>query len=192
MKTVKKEAKISFEERKSKFISYVKPINTRSEANEFIDNISTMNYDARHNVYAYKVIENGQEYMKFSDDGEPQNTAGKPAMEIINILGISNVVLVITRYFGGIKLGAGGLIRNYAKSAKLGIEAAEVIEYVEMFNIIIDFPYSKSSDIDYELKKLNVEIYDKEFEARVLYRMKADRVAIDRLEEIGDIILIKD
>ena len=131
MNTVAKETIIEFEEKKSKFIGYIKPVSSVREAEKFINGIKEMHPNATHNVPLYRVIENGQEYFKYNDDGEPTNTAGKPMAEILNILNVYNVALVATRYFGGIKLGAGGLIRNYAKTAKLAVNEAEIIKYVE-------------------------------------------------------------
>ena len=130
MKTVEKETVIEFEEKKSKFIGYIKPVSSVNEAEKFIKSVRKKHPEATHNVPLYRVMENGQEYFKYNDDGEPTNTAGKPMAEILNILDIYNVAIVATRYFGGIKLGAGGLIRNYAKTAKLAINEAEITEYV--------------------------------------------------------------
>ena len=100
MKTVEKETVIEFEERKSKFIGYIKPVSTVAEAEKFIKGIKEMHPAATHNVPLYRVVENGQEYFKYSDDGEPANTAGKPMAEIFNILDVYNVAMVATRYFG--------------------------------------------------------------------------------------------
>ena len=112
MKTIKSETIIEFEEKKSKFIGYAKPISTKKQAEEFIQKIKNKHPDATHNCSAYKVIDNGQEYFKTDDDGEPSGTAGKPMGDIINYMEVSNLVVIATRYFGGIKLGAGGLVRN--------------------------------------------------------------------------------
>ena len=148
IKTVKNECKIEFEEKKSKFIGYIKPVSTVIEAEKFIDSIKKMHPNATHNVPLYRVMENGQEYFKYNDDGEPSNTAGKPMAEILNILDVYNVALVATRYFGGVKLGAGGLIRNYAKTAKLAINEAKIIDYVEKSVFIIDYDYEYTSEME--------------------------------------------
>ena len=148
MKTVEKETVIEFEERKSKFIGYIKPVSTVAEAEKFIKGIKEMHPAATHNVPLYRVVENGQEYFKYSDDGEPANTAGKPMAEIFNILDIYNVAMVATRYFGGVKLGAGGLIRNYARTAKLAVNEAGIVEYRERAVFIIDFDYSYTAEVE--------------------------------------------
>ena len=165
MKTVAKETIIEFEEKKSKFIGYIKPVSTVTEAEKFIDSIKKMHPNATHNVPLYRVMENGQEYFKYNDDGEPSNTAGKPMAEILNILDVYNVALVATRYFGGVKLGAGGLIRNYAKTAKLAVNEAQIIEYVEKNIFILDYDYEYTSEIEAFLsansEKFGIEILEK-------------------------------
>ncbi len=171
MKTVSKYYEAFFEEKKSKFIGYIKPVKTKEEAIEFIEEIKKKHYDATHNVYAYKVFDNNIECIKFSDDGEPQNTAGKPVFEIINIMDIANVVIVVTRYFGGIKLGAGGLVRNYAKAAKFAVEGAGIEEYREKREYVIDFPYSKISQIEKIINDNKIEIKEKIYEERITFRL---------------------
>ena len=148
MNTVKNETIIEFEEKKSRFIGYIKPVSSVKEAEKFINGIRGMHPNATHNVPLYRVVENGQEYFKYNDDGEPSNTAGKPMAEILNILDVYNVALVATRYFGGIKLGAGGLIRNYAKTAKLAVNEAEITEYREKVVFILDYDYSMTSEME--------------------------------------------
>ncbi|MCK5780383.1 MAG: YigZ family protein [Psychrilyobacter sp.] len=188
MKTIKKEAIIEFEIKKSKFIGYIKPIFSKKEAEEFIKKIKNKHSDARHNCSAYKVLEDGQEYYKVDDDGEPSGTAGKPMGEILNILGVENTVVVATRYFGGIKLGAGGLIRNYAKTAKLAVEEAEIVELQNKKNIVIEITYEKSQQID-KILEGEKEIF-KEYGERILYRGRALEKTIEKLKEIRNIVLL--
>lgn len=191
MKTVEKETVIEFIEKKSKFIGYIKPITTVKEAEDFVNKISERNFDATHNVYAYKVVENNQEYFKFNDNGEPVNTAGKPMAEIITRLDVSNVVIVATRYFGGIKLGAGGLIRNYAKTAKLAINEAGIVEYIVKKIILLDFDYSKSIEVETLIEKNNMEVLDKVYNERVMMKLKVSENELEKIKEIQGIILIE-
>ena len=156
MKTVSRECFSEFEEKKSKFICYVKPVYTKLDAEKFIELINKKHSDATHNVPAYRVIENGREYFKFSDDGEPQNTAGKPIAEIINILDVYNVVVVVTRYFGGIKLGAGGLVRAYSKSAKSTLENSLISQKKIFIPIEILFDYSFLGKIQNDISTRNI------------------------------------
>ncbi|WP_064612155.1 IMPACT family protein [Streptobacillus moniliformis] len=191
MNTVEKETMIEFIEKKSKFIGYIKPVSSVKEAEEYIDKISEKHFDATHNVYAYKVVENNQEYFKFNDNGEPVNTAGKPMAEIILRLDVCNLVIIATRYFGGIKLGAGGLIRNYAKTAKLAINEAGIVKYVQRKNILIDFDYSKLTEVEAKLIKNNIEILDKVYNERIIMKLKVSEEELDKIKEIQGIILIK-
>lgn len=190
MKTVLKETQIEFEEKKSKFIGYIKPVKRVIEAEEFIEYINMLHPNATHNCSAYRIIENGQEYYKVDDNGEPSGTAGKPIGEIFITLDVYNVVVVVTRYFGGIKLGAGGLIRNYAKTAKLSVSEAQIIEYIERKEYLIDFSYNKSSEIDKIIFDERIEVLDKTFDERVSYKMSLSKNQKEKFEEIKDIIII--
>jgi len=125
--TLEKEACASFTEKKSEFIGYACPCRTEQEALDFIARIRKKHADARHNVYAYQIKENN--IMRFSDDGEPQGTAGMPVLDIIRKTGFTDACIVVTRYFGGILLGTGGLVRAYSHAAKLAAEAAHIITY---------------------------------------------------------------
>lgn len=109
----------------SRFIGYAKPVKTEKEAQEFIAEISKKHWDAKHNVYAYSIREGG--IKRYSDDGEPQGTAGMPVLNVILQEDITDCVVVVTRYFGGVLLGGGGLVRAYTHSAKIGIDAAGII-----------------------------------------------------------------
>ena len=127
--TVKQEASDEFEEKKSLFIGYIKRIEKEEEARAFIQHIKSKHKDATHNVYAYVVGKN-LEIQRYSDDGEPQGTAGIPILEVIKKNGVTDCVIVVTRYFGGTLLGAGGLIRAYTKGASLAIKKAGIVEKV--------------------------------------------------------------
>ena len=121
-KTVSREASPEFVERRSRFIGYIKPVTTEKDALEFINSIRAKHWDATHNVYAYVLRE--QNTCRYSDDNEPQGTAGMPVLDVIRKSGLTDVCIVVTRYFGGILLGGGGLVRAYSHSASLAVEAA--------------------------------------------------------------------
>lgn len=195
MKTVEKETVIEFEEKKSKFIGYIKPVSTVEEAEKFIDSIKEMHPNATHNVPLYRVVENGQEYFKYNDDGEPANTAGKPMAEILNILDVYNVAIVATRYFGGIKLGAGGLIRNYAKTAKIAVNEAGITDHKEKSLFIIDYDYEYTGEMESFLnahkKEYEIEITEKNYANRVTMKIKADSEIEEKLNEMNKLIVIK-
>ena len=127
---------------KSRFISFACQVSTVGQANFFIESISKQHYDATHNCYAY-LTDEGQ---KFSDDGEPQGTAGMPILNAIKGKQLHNVAVVVTRYFGGIKLGAGGLVRAYGKAASNVLEEAEKVQFLQcdLFKVKCDYSYVSS------------------------------------------------
>lgn len=190
MRTVGKECVIEFEEKKSKFIGYIKPVSTKEEAEKFIDMIKVKHKDATHNCSAYKVTDNGQEYFKVDDDGEPKGTAGKPMGDIITYMEAENLAVVATRYFGGIKLGAGGLVRAYAKTAKLAIQEAGIVDYVKKTNFLLDFGYEKTAEVEQIIYKNGDEILEKRYHDRVTYKVSLSDESIKELKEKKDITII--
>lgn len=124
--TVLGEAAAEYTEKRSKFIATVRHCETEEEALEFLDEMRTRYWDARHNVFAYSIKGQG----RFSDDGEPHGTAGKPVFDVINGEGVTDLAVVVTRYFGGVLLGTGGLVRAYSKSAKDALENAKKAEMI--------------------------------------------------------------
>ena len=191
MNTVKNETIIEFEEKKSKFIGYIKPVNSVKEAEKFINRIKEMHPNATHNVPLYRVVENGQEYFKYNDDGEPSNTAGKPMAEILNILDVYNVALVATRYFGGIKLGAGGLIRNYAKTAKLAVNEAMITEYREKAVFILDYDYSMTSEMESFFARNDIKIIEQNYLDRISVKIETDKELENEIEALNGVIVVK-
>ncbi len=123
-RTVAKEAMAEFVEKRSRFIGHIKPVVTQEEALEFIAELKTKYWDATHNVYAYSLKEGG--IRRFSDDGEPQGTAGMPVLDVLQKEDVTDCVLVVTRYFGGTLLGAGGLVRAYSRAAKLALDTGGI------------------------------------------------------------------
>ncbi len=162
-KTVLNEAVAQTEEKKSKFIASVKPVKCEEEALEFISRLKTQYWDATHNVYAYHIVGDNV-IQRFSDDGEPSGTAGIPVLEVIKRTGIQDVVIVVTRYFGGTLLGAAGLIRAYGKCAAAGIEAANIVKRQLCQEMIIIVEYTIFGKVqnmlvaeEYIIKEINYE-----------------------------------
>ena len=124
-KTVRNEACDEFTEKRSRFIGYCKPVTTEQEATDFINEKRSKHWDARHNVYAYSLREGN--IKRYSDDGEPSGTAGMPVLDVILKNEVYDVCVVVTRYFGGVLLGTGGLVRAYSQAAKLALEAGGVV-----------------------------------------------------------------
>lgn len=140
-KTVRKEAEATNIIEKSKFIAHVKPVSSKEEADAFVADIKGRYKDATHNVPAMVVGDKFQ-IQWASDDGEPQGTSGAPMVQMLVKEGITNVVIVVTRYFGGIKLGTGGLVRAYTGSAKLGLEAAGICSVREVTSLEVRTDYT--------------------------------------------------
>lgn len=140
--TVEKEASASQVIEKSKFTAYVKPVSSKEEADLFIAEIRKKHKDATHNVPAV-VVGDKMQIQWASDDGEPQGTSGAPMVKLLVAEEITDVVIVVTRYFGGIKLGTGGLVRAYTSSAKLGLEAAGVCDVYEqtVTTYVLDYTF---------------------------------------------------
>lgn len=124
-KTILKPVSVEFVERRSRFIGHVKPVSSEEEALAFLTDLRSRHWDATHNVYAYCLRQNG--IQRYSDDGEPQGTAGIPTLDVLRKSGVTDVVAVVTRYFGGVLLGAGGLVRAYSHAVSLALEAAGVV-----------------------------------------------------------------
>lgn len=127
-------------EKKSKFIAYCRNVSSEEEAQDFISEIKKKNWNATHNVYAYQIGENG-EIQRSSDDGEPSGTAGRPVLEAIKGAAVSDTAVVVTRYFGGILLGTGGLVRAYGKSAQMALEEGGVVRLTEADTICFFMDY---------------------------------------------------
>ena len=163
--TLAREAEIIYEEKRSEFIATARHVKDEREAAEFIERVSQNYKDATHNVYAYYLA--GGAHAKYSDDGEPQGTAGAPVLEIIKRSGGEDIAVVVTRYFGGIKLGAGGLVRAYAEAAKRAIEAAEIVTYRLYTEFSLECSYSEHRLFESRFSSLGVKIDDCEFGAGV-------------------------
>lgn len=155
-------------EKKSRFIGQIKPVFSEEEAYEFVEQIKKKHYDARHNCFAFSI---GDEMplLRFSDDGEPQGTAGKPILEVINGSGIHNICIVVTRYFGGTLLGTGGLVRAYTDAAKEALGNCETKLKQRIYPIKITTDYADMGKIQYILETSDVRIVDKQFTDAVVF-----------------------
>lgn len=173
-KTVCGNAKGGFVEKKSRFIGYIASAKTEDEALSFINKIKKENYNATHNVSAYILRESG--IKRYSDDGEPQGTAGIPVLDVLEKEGIVDAVIVVTRYFGGILLGAGGLVRAYSKGAKTAIDAGEIVvmQSCDVYSV----------EMDYSFYGIALKIVEK-FECKILSSDFAESVEL-RIMTVSD------
>lgn len=155
--------------KKSRFIGHVKPVETEADAILFIEEIKKKHWNATHNCSAYMIGER-DEIQKQSDDGEPSGTAGKPILEVIKNQGLKNVAIVVTRYFGGIMLGAGGLIRAYTDGAVAAIEAGEAITRVLHREVFVELEYTWLGKVENELRNRAIRTGDTAFADKVTIR----------------------
>ena len=165
-------------EKKSRFIATVRPVQTEEEALAFIEEMKKKYWDARHNCYVYSVGKN-REYTRCSDDGEPSGTAGRPMLDVILGEDIYNVAAVVTRYFGGILLGTGGLVRAYSRSLQEGLAASTVIEKTYGISMEVVTDYTGIGKIQYIAGEQKLPILDSEYTDRVVLHLlvPADQIA---------------
>ncbi len=166
-KTIAQRCEASFVEKKSEFIGYLCPVSTEEQAIAFIEEIRAMHRKATHNCYAYILRENNA--ARHSDDGEPGGTAGVPIYEVLRKEGLVDVCCVVTRYFGGILLGAGGLVRAYTKGAKDAVDAAKIKRMASAAELLVT--------VDYGLYGRLAQVFT-DFDARVTNEDFADNVRI--------------
>ncbi len=155
-------------EKKSRFIATVHPVETEEEALAFVEEIKKKYWDARHNCYAY-VLGERQELMRCSDDGEPSQTAGKPMMDVLTGAGLTNVVVVVTRYFGGTLLGTGGLVRAYSGAVKEGLKNSQVITKYWGTRLRVETDYNGIGKLQYLFGQRQIPMMDAEYTERVQF-----------------------
>ncbi len=160
--------------KRSRFIGYAKPVTTVQEANDFIAEIKSKHWDATHNVYAYILRDGGVK--RYSDDGEPQGTAGVPVLDVLEKEGLVDVCVVVTRYFGGILLGGGGLVRAYSHSAKIGVDSAKIITMAHCLELAVECDYTFYGKLGAFLANEETVILDTEFtdNVKVIFRIKSE------------------
>ena len=186
--TVKGEAHVEFEEKRSLFIGHAVHVDSEEEALDFIKQIKKKYSDATHNCFAYR-LKDGI-IARYSDDGEPQGTAGVPMLDTIRKSGVDDVCVVVTRYFGGILLGAGGLVRAYSHSTSLAIEGAEVITYGPYLEYELRSGYSEYQKYSNLLFSVGAIVDGTDFSSDVYLRFAIKRgeaqSLLEKINEIGN------
>lgn len=162
-RTIKKDSIYEITEKKSKFIAHLMYVENKEEAEKKIKEFKKLYHDARHNCYAYRVIDDDIIYEKSSDDGEPSGTAGAPMLNILQKSNLCNVLAVVTRYFGGILLGTGGLVRCYSDSTSGAIEMANIIEVEEGTEFVVEIEYAYLDSFKYYCKKNDINVAKMEY-----------------------------
>ncbi len=181
--TIKENVQAEIVEKKSKFIANLFYIENIEEAEKIIKETRKKYFDARHNCIAYRVIEDGQIIERFSDDGEPSGTAGAPMLNILQKNGYVNVLIVVTRYFGGILLGTGGLVRAYSDSLTLAIEKSIKIEkrLGSQLEVIVD--YSELDNFKYYCRNNKINIIESTFEEKIICKIEMENDKKEKLVE---------
>lgn len=188
--TLSGEGEDRFEERRSEFIGHATHVESEDDAMAFIKAIQKQYADATHNVWAYRISKGTSQEIaaRYSDDGEPQGSSGLPTLEAIRKKGVFDAVVVTTRYFGGILLGVGGLVRAYSHAATIALDAAGIITYEKYTEFMLECTYSDYQLILQELPKYGVLTDDSEFSDRVTLTLaiKATRYA-DLFEKLSEL-----
>lgn len=186
-RTILKRAEIEIEIKKSRFIGHASPAETVEEAEAFIEEIKGTHPQATHNCSAYIVGQQGIN-QRYSDDGEPQGTAGIPMLEVLRKEEVTNTVVVVTRYFGGVKLGASGLVRAYGKTAKEALEAGQIVVYKEFQEVAIEFSYSALGKVDHYLQKEQIFEAARDFTDKVSLTCLIHSEQVEKVQ--GDLLNI--
>lgn len=167
-KTIKENASAEIVEKKSKFIANIFYVETKEEAEEKIKEVNKKYHDARHNCYAYRIITDNGIIEKASDDGEPSGTAGAPMLTILSKNNLANILVVVTRYFGGILLGTGGLVKAYSAACILGIDNADIVEKNIADLYKIEISYADIDKFKYFARNNNIIILKEEYLGNVI------------------------
>lgn len=179
-KTIKENVTAQVVEKKSKFIANMFYIETIEEADQIIKETKKKYHDARHNCFAY-ILETGAEglLVKYNDDGEPSGTAGAPMLNIIANEGLSNVLVIVTRYFGGILLGTGGLVRAYSEAVKEALKLVKFTEKTKGYILQIEVEYNDLDKIKYYIKQKNMRIIDSNYAENVILKVETRKENIE-------------
>ena len=201
LKTIKNNGIAEIIEKKSKFIGQAFYVENKEKAEEIIKEIRKKYSDARHNCYAYSILEENTESTKSSDDGEPAGTAGMPILNVIKENNLKNILVIVTRYFGGILLGAGGLVRCYTKATTESIKNAIIVEKEIGYKIKFVTNYNKQEELKYYLKQNLCNIIDTtylekieiiaEISEKVKKEIKENLVKKDKMYECAEILETK-
>lgn len=181
MKIVTQSSRYEESIKKSRFIGVISPCKTERDALLVLKDLHEQHPAASHIVYAYRIQSPDGLICRFHDAGEPSGTAGKPIFQHLEGKQLINLLVAVVRYFGGVKLGAGGLTRAYGNIARQTIEIADIVEYVEMVFLQLELDYNQLQALEYQLKKLNGEIISQDFAQRVVTRIKLPKQQRDAL-----------
>lgn len=181
--TIEKENSTEIVEKKSKFIANIYNVENKEQAEEKIKQIKKKYYDAKHHCFAFSIIEENGIIQKSSDDGEPSGTAGAPILNIIKNNNLQNVLIIVTRYFGGILLGTGGLTRAYSEVAVKVVEQSELIQKEPGLEIELEIDYNDNEKFKYYCQKNKINILNVEYAENILYKIELNEKEYKKIEE---------
>ena len=179
--TIKENIKTEIVVKKSKFIANLIKVSSKEQAEEEIKKIKKQYFDARHNCIAYRVLEDETIVERFSDDGEPSGTAGGPMLNILQKNNLVNVVIVVTRYFGGILLGTGGLVRAYSDSLQEALEKSEYLELIKGIEYEVKIEYPQFEKFKYYCKMNDIKIKDTSYTEEIVCKIEMEEDKKERL-----------
>ncbi len=200
-KTIDTPVSCSFIEKRSEFIGHLCPVKTNEQAVDFINKIKSEHRKAKHNVYAYILRNNN--IIRYSDDGEPQGTAGVPVLDVLQKQGLTDVCCVVTRYFGGILLGGGGLVRAYSHSASLAVSQSRIMNMFSCYSVKLTMDYDLYGKVGYVLPEFEIKQTGSDFGNKVILNLNVKdelydsfikkltditngKIVIEKLEELYD------
>lgn len=181
--TIEKENSAEIVEKKSRFIANIYNVESKEDAEEKIKQIKKKYYDAKHHCFAFSIIEENGIIQKSSDDGEPSGTAGAPILNIIKSNNLQNVLIIVTRYFGGILLGTGGLTRAYSEAAGKVVQQSELIQKEPGMEVNLEIDYNDNEKFKYYCQKNNVNIIKIEYAENILYKIELNEKEYKKIEE---------
>lgn len=181
IKTINKDSEAVLIEKKSKFICNIFSIKTKENAQQKIKEIKKKYYDAKHHCFAFSVIEDGQKITRMNDDGEPSGTAGEPILNIILKNQLENVLIIVTRYFGGILLGTGGLTRAYSNSSLMALKNTQIVTKQKGILAKIELNYIDNEKFKYYCSKNDIRIINSEYNENIVYTIELNNMQMNNL-----------
>ena len=183
IKTVEKENISEIIIKKSRFIANMFYIESEEEANTIIKSLKKKYFDAKHNCYAYRIKDKNSVIEKYSDDGEPSGTAGQPILNVLRGKELENVLIIVTRYFGGILLGTGGLVKAYTESAKDVLENVNIINKEIGMKLKLEIKYNEMENLNYYMRQNNIKIYKMEFLENIEVYIEITNEKLEKIEK---------
>lgn len=181
--TIERENSAEIVEKKSRFIANIYNVESKEDAEEKIKQIKKKYYDAKHHCFAFSIIEENGIIQKSSDDGEPSGTAGAPILNIIKSNNLQNVLIIVTRYFGGILLGTGGLTRAYSETAGKVVEQSELIQKEPGMEVNLEIDYNDNEKFKYYCQKNNINIIKIKYTENIFYKIELNEKEYKKIEE---------